>query len=74
LQHHDPVGVADRGQAVGDDQAGAASEQHLQRPLDRQLGEAVDVGGGLVQDQDAKLISWRWPIERLRPRWPSSLS
>jgi len=36
------------------------------------------LAGGLVQDQDlrighqarAKLISWRGPIETLRPRWP----
>ena len=50
LQHDDLVSVAHGGEAMGDDQARAAGEERLQRPLDLQLGERVDVGGGLVED------------------------
>ena len=75
----DVVGVADRGQAVGDDQARSAGRLTPSGPLDGLFGEAVDVGGGLVEDEDARIsaealakeISWRWPIDRLRPRWPA---
>jgi hypothetical protein len=37
----DPVGVADRGEAVGDDQRRAALRQLRERALDRLLGLGV---------------------------------
>ena len=52
LQHDDPVGAADGGEAVGDDEAGAAFEQGFQRLLNLTFGVRVDVGGGLVEDED----------------------
>ena len=53
VQHQDAVGVLDGRQAVGDDEAGAADEQAVERPLDELLGLGVDRRGGLVEDQDA---------------------
>ena len=40
---------------MGDDDRGAALEQALEALLDRALGADVDVGRGLVEDQDARL-------------------
>ena len=53
VQDDDPAGLADRRQAVRDDDRGAAGEQAAQALLDRRLGVEVDVRGGLVEDQDA---------------------
>src|SRR5688500_7471005 len=55
VQHQDAVGAMDGGQAVGDDDRGAAGEQPLERRLDELLGLGVDRGGGLVEDQDARV-------------------
>ena len=46
---------ADGAQAVGDDDGGAPLQQGVQRLLDQGLGEAVHVGGGFVQDEDARV-------------------
>jgi capsular exopolysaccharide synthesis family protein len=53
LEHHDPPGAADRGQAVCDHDRGAAREQPAQAGLDARLGVDVDVGGRLVEHEDA---------------------
>ena len=53
LQHDDPVGAADGGQTVRDNDAGAALKELRQRLLDQHLGIAVDRGGRLVEHQDA---------------------
>ena len=42
-------------QAVGDDERGAALEQAGQALLDQSLALAVEVAGGLVEDQDARV-------------------
>src|SRR6478735_7672169 len=47
--------AADRGEAVGDDYCGAAVEEALEASLDRFLRADGDVGGGLVEDEDAGL-------------------
>src|SRR6188472_1635 len=47
------AGAADRREAVGDDDCGAARQQSFQALLDRFLGPHIDVGGRLVEDQDA---------------------
>ena len=49
------AGLADRGQAVGDDDRGAAGEQAPQPVLDRALGVQVDVRRRLVEDEDARV-------------------
>src|SRR6476646_3681247 len=55
FEDDDLAGAADGGEAVGDDYGGAAVEQALKAALDRFLGADVDVGGRLVEDQDAGL-------------------
>ena len=46
------IGTSDRREPVGDDDRGAPLERLLQRPLDRHLRLGVEVGSGLVQDDD----------------------
>ena len=53
LQDEDEVGGADGGEAVGDHDRGPAGEGLGQGGLDGGLGGGVEVGGGLVQDDDA---------------------
>ena len=56
LVHHDDlVGLADRREAVGDDERGPAPQQAPQRRLDQALGLGVDAARRLVQDQDARI-------------------
>src|SRR5688500_14461152 len=55
LQHDDQVGVADRREAVRDDERGPAGEQLAQRPLDAALGPDVDRRRRLVEDQDPRV-------------------
>ena len=52
LQHHDRVGVAHGGEAMGNDKGGAILHQGVHALLDMALGSGVDRGGGLVQHQD----------------------
>ena len=55
VHDEDQVGVADGRQAMRDDEGRAAGEQLLQRCLDELLAARVDAGGGLVQDEDARV-------------------
>src|SRR5215217_2214831 len=55
LDDQDPVGVDDGRQPVGDDQAGPALQGGGQRLLDVDLGLGVEVGGGLVEDDDGRV-------------------
>src|ERR1700744_3887871 len=55
FEDDDLAGAAGGGEAVGDDDGGAAVEEALEASLDRFLGPHVDVGGRLVEDQDAGL-------------------
>jgi hypothetical protein len=55
LEHDDAPGLADRREAVGDHDRGAPGEQAAQAGFDAALGVQVDVGGGLVEDQDARV-------------------
>src|SRR5687768_10168623 len=50
VEDQDGVGGADGGEAVGDDDRGAAVEQGLDGVLDQKLGLGVDRGGGFVED------------------------
>ena len=49
--YQDHVGVADRGQAVCDNKAGAALHQRIRGALNKLLGAGIDVGCRLVQNQ-----------------------
>lgn len=48
LHHADQVSATDGAQAVGDHHGSAPTQEDTQGLLDQALGEAVDVGGGLV--------------------------
>ena len=52
VDDQDAAGGADGGQAVGDDESGAAHGQLVEGPLDAGLGHRVQGGGGLVQNAD----------------------
>ena len=52
----DLVRVADGGQAVGDGDGGAVLGQLLQALLDVALALVVQGGGGLIQDQDGRVL------------------
>ena len=66
---HDAVGVFDGRQAVRDDQRGAALHQPVQRLLHRALGFAVQRRGGLVEDQDRRVL-----VDRARDRQALALA
>ena len=51
----DLVRIADRGQAMGNDETGAAFHQAQQRFLDARFGARVHAGGGFVEDEDARV-------------------
>ena len=56
LNHGDLVGVADGGEAVRDDDGGAARGKALQRALHEALADSVQGAGGLVQQQQAGVL------------------
>src|SRR2546423_3932396 len=55
LEHDDQVGVANRRQAVGDDECRPSGEEKPERLLDLPLGADVDGRGRLVQDQNSRV-------------------
>ena len=55
LEDDDQVGVADRREAVGDHERGAAVRGAAERVLDPPLGADVDRARRLVEDQDARV-------------------
>lgn len=48
----DLVCIADRGEAVGDNEAGAALHEAQQRFLDAGFGARVHARGGFIEDKD----------------------
>ena len=54
--HKDAVGVAHGGEPAGDDDRGPVLHQGLQPRLDLHLGEGIDAGGRLVQDEDGRVL------------------
>ena len=56
VQHHDLVRPADGGQPVRDHDHRAARDQVAQRALHQHLRFGVQVRGGLVQDQDGRVL------------------
>ena len=56
VHEDDQVGVAHGGQAVGDDEGGAACAQAVDRFLDARLGLDVERAGRLVEHQDRRVL------------------
>ena len=56
VDHHDAVGVLHGGQAMGDDEDRAPLHQLGQRLLDQELALRVEIGRGLVQDEDGRIL------------------
>ncbi|MNI56600.1 hypothetical protein D3C73_1116120 [compost metagenome] len=52
IHHCDPVGVFNRGQAMGDHQSGSVLHQARQRLLDQVLTLGIEGAGGFVEEQD----------------------
>ena len=59
VEHDDLVGADDGRQAVGDDDGRAVRGDAVERRLDRFLGAAVERAGGLVEDQDRRVLQQR---------------
>ena len=59
VEHHHLVGERDRREAVGDDDRRPAAHRLAQALADRGLGGRVDRGGGVVEDQDARVDQQR---------------
>ena len=57
----DLVRLANRAQAVSDDEAGSVGHQPLERFLDKLLSGSIDAGRRLIQNQD-------WRVFQQRPR------
>ena len=66
LQHHDPVGIRDGGEAVGDGDDRAALPHLEEAVLDVALGLGVERRGRLVEDEDRRVLEER-------PRDPDAL-
>ena len=56
VHDEDGVGALDGGEAVGDEDAGAALDHALEGAANAQLGVGVDAGGGFVEDEDAGVV------------------
>src|SRR6185436_2121026 len=55
LEHENLIGAADRGEAMRDDERRPAPSQGAQAVLDHLLALAVETGGGLVENEDARV-------------------
>ena len=82
-QHDDPVGVADGGEAVGDDEAGAAapSKSAKERWISRSVAvSSAEVAssrmriGGSFRKMRAMDSRCFWPPDSLTPRSPTTVS
>ena len=56
LHHQDPVGGQNGGEAVGDDQRGAALHQPVERLLHQDFIFSVERRSGFVQQQDRRVL------------------
>ena len=56
LHDEDEVGVFDRRQTVGDNEAGAVFRQLIHGALDEQLRARVDRAGRLVEDEHGRVL------------------
>ena len=82
VHHHNPIGVADRAQPVGDHQGGAVLGDLRQRALDGGFGVVVDGSGGFVEHQHRGIFedgagqgdALALPAREARPRSPTKVS
>ena len=56
IEYHDLAGLADGREPVGDDEHGPLRDQSGERGLDQVLGFRVNRRGGLIQDQDGRVV------------------
>ena len=56
VKGQDPVGVAKRGEPVGDRDRRPPADKHGERFLDRLLCFGVDVARGLVEHEDPRVV------------------
>ena len=56
---HDPVAVADRGEAMGDDKRSPSLEHGIETGLQGFFRLHVNTGGGLIKDQDRRIRKQR---------------
>jgi hypothetical protein len=56
VEHENPVDVSDRRQPVRDDEARSARSQGPERRADANLRLRVHARGGLVQNEDARIV------------------
>ena len=59
VDHDDPIGAACGREPVRDEQRGATAGDQAHRPLHPGLGTEVEVGGGLVEQQDRRVDEQR---------------
>src|SRR5689334_21158424 len=59
IEDENTVGLAQRCEAMGDRNCGATAGESAKRVLNRLLALNVDVAGGLVEDQDWRIIEDR---------------
>ena len=55
IQHQDQIGPLHRAQAVGNDKGGAPVHHPLQSQLDQMLCLGIHAGGGIIEDQNARV-------------------
>jgi hypothetical protein len=70
VEDDDLVGGQDRGEPVRDHDRRTSAQQRAQRGLDVVLGNRVQVGGGLVEDQDTR-VAQDHPGDRHPPLLPT---
>ena len=59
FQYQNLVGIADGAEAVCDDETCATAHESLESLLDQSLGGGVDTGGGLVENEDGRVLQQR---------------
>src|SRR5439155_4209599 len=56
VQDEDSIGALDRGEAVRDDEHGAAPEEHLERLLDQKLRLGIEIRGRFVEKEERGVL------------------
>jgi hypothetical protein len=56
IDHQEPIGAPYRAEPVGNDQRGSSHQQLSHGILDEPLALGVQIAGGLVQDEDRRVL------------------